>query len=199
MCQGKGGARVGVQNQGLVLLPGLQGANHQSDSSHSTFQSDIREHLQLSELCTVVAAQASCHGHRPLPLLPEHSRRPLQVTVGAGPLAPPPRLPSPAGPGRHSPLPGLPSVRRRGCWATLFKRIWGRRGAGPPATELSVVGRTGVSSGAVRAPRTPAGLSGGRPATTTPQEALFLPAHMSRGHPRDAGPRALGRGRPPGT
>ena len=85
------------------------------------FQSDIREHLQLSELCTVVAAQASCQGHRPLPLLPEHSRRPLQVTVGAGPLAPPPRLPSPAGPRRHPPLPGLPSVRRRGCWASCLR------------------------------------------------------------------------------
>ena len=121
VCQGKGGARVGVQNQGLVLLPGLQGANHQSDCSHSTFQSDIREHLQLSELCTVVAAQASCQGHRPLPLLPEHSRRPLQITVGAGPLAPPPRLPSPAGPRRHPPLPGLPSVRRRGCWASCLR------------------------------------------------------------------------------
>lgn len=164
VCPSKGGARVGVQNQGLVLLPGLQGANHQSNPSHSTFQSDIREHLQISKLCTVLAAQASCQGHRSLPLLPEHSRQPLQVTVGAGPLAPPPppppRLPSAAGPRQHLSVPGLPSLGLRGCWATLFNRIWGLRGAGPPATDLSVVGRTGVSSGAFRGPGTPAGLSG---------------------------------------
>lgn len=186
----------------VVLLPGRQGANHQRDSSHPNFRShdsDIREHLQLSEFCTVVTAQASCRGHRPLFLLPERSRRPLQVTVGAGPLTPPPRVP--ARPRRHPPMPGLLSVRLRGCWATQPRGLRGSGLSEGPGLLPQISrwwGRTGVSSGAFRAPGTPAGLSG-EPVTTAPRKALVLPAHMSPGHPGDAGPRALGRGRPPGT
>ena len=110
----------------VALLPGRQGANHPRDSSHPNFRShdsDTREHLQLSELCAVVAAQASCRGHRPLFLLPGHSRWPLQVTVGAGPLTPPPRVP--ARPRRHPPMPGLLSARLRGCWATQPRGLRG--------------------------------------------------------------------------
>lgn len=65
VCQDKGGARVGVQNQVGGPFPWLAGCQPPKgflSSQFSVTRSDIREHLQPSELRTVVVAQASCGG-----------------------------------------------------------------------------------------------------------------------------------------